>query len=157
MSVNGLNGHNGLNGRNVLRDARLTINMATPSNTVVPWLSARRITDMLFGAVVMGTVGLLIGLLMGGRALPVATGLGLVLGTAIGILGGRRFLISILVGAALGGALAWALAGPERITIGAGAGAAMGGFLGVNISMLLDMRADHKRSAAPKDPQPSRD
>ena len=44
-------------------------------------------------------------------------------------------MISILVGAALGGALAWALAGPERISIGAGAGAAMGGFLGVNISV----------------------
>ncbi|MGH7208788.1 MAG: hypothetical protein ACREIL_05325 [Nitrospiraceae bacterium] len=122
----------------------------------VPWLSARRITDMVFGAVVMGSVGVLIGLLMGGGALPIATGLGLVLGTAIGILRGRRFLISILVGAALGGALAWALAGPEKISIGAGAGAAMGGFLGVNISMLLDMRADRKRSAALEGPRPSR-
>ena len=130
--------------------------MAIPSDATVPWLSARRITDMVFGAVVMGTVGVLIGLLMGGGALPVSTGLGLLLGTAIGILGGRRFLISILVGAVLGGALAWALAGAERISIGAGAGAAMGGFLGVNISMLLDMRADRKRSAAPEDPRPSR-
>jgi len=126
------------------------------SETPVPWLSARRITDMVFGAVVMGTVGVLIGLLMGGGALPIATGLGLVLGTVVGIFQGRRFLISILVGAALGGALAWALAGPERISIGAGAGAAMGGFLGVNISMLLDMRADRKRSATPENPRPSR-
>jgi len=124
------------------------------SETPVSWLSARRITDMVFGAVVMGTVGVLIGLLIGGGALPIATGLGLVLGTVVGIFQGRRFLISILVGAALGGALAWALAGPERISIGAGA--AMGGFLGVNISMLLDMRADRKRSAAPENPRPSR-
>jgi len=126
------------------------------SETPVSWLSARRITDMVFGAVVMGTVGVLIGLLMGGGALPIATGLGLVLGTVVGIFQGRRFLISILVGTALGGALAWAVAGPERISIGAGAGAAMGGFLGVNISMLLDMRADRKRSAAPENPRPSR-
>ena len=124
------------------------------NETPVPWLSARRITDMVFGAVVMGTVGVLIGLLMGGGAFPIATGLGLVLGTVVGILQGRRFLISILVGAALGGALAWALAGPEKISIGAGAGAAMGGSLGVNICMLLDMRADRKRSAALEDPRP---
>lgn len=125
--------------------------MATPSDAPVPWLTARRITDMVFGAVVMGTVGILIGLLMGGGAVPVAGGLGVVLGTAVGIFGGRRFLLSILVGAVLGGALAWALAGPDKVSVGAGAGAAMGGFLGVNISMLLDMRADRKRSAAPED------
>jgi hypothetical protein len=140
--------------KRISRDTRYEFQMSVLDHTPVPWLSARRITDMVFGAVVMGTVGVLIGLLMGGGALPIATGLGLILGTVVGILQGRRFLISILVGAALGGALAWALAGPERISIGAGAGAAMGGFLGVNISMLLDMRADRKRSAAPKDPQP---
>lgn len=125
--------------------------MATPSDAPVPWLTARQITDMVFGAVVMGTVGILIGLLMGGGAVPVAGGLGVVLGTAVGIFGGRRFLLSILVGTVLGGALAWALAGPDKVSVGAGAGAAMGGFLGVNISMLLDMRADRKRSAAPED------
>jgi hypothetical protein len=31
--------------------------------------------------------------------------------------------------------------------VGAGAGAAMGGFLGVQISMLLDMRAAKKKAA----------
>jgi hypothetical protein len=52
-----------------------------------------------------------------------------------------------LVGTLLGGALAWFIAGPERISVGAGAGAAMGGFLGVQISMLLDMRAAKKKAA----------
>lgn len=33
------------------------------------------------------------------------------------------------------------IAGVEKISFGAGAGAAMGGFLGVQISMLLDVRA----------------
>ena len=66
----------------------------------------------------------------------------------LGFLGGRRFLISILVGTVLGGALAWLLAGPDRISYGAGAGAAMGGFLGVQVSMLLDMRAARKAEAA---------
>ena len=40
-----------------------------------------------------------------------------------------------------------------RIRVLAGAGAAMGGFLGVQLSMLLDMWAEHKRQAAQKDPQ----
>lgn len=101
--------------------------------------------DIVFGAAVMGTVGVLIGLLMGRDALPVAAGLGTVLGTLVGVLGGRRFLSSILVGAGLGGALAWLLAGADKISYGAGAGAAMGGFLGVQISMLLDLRAERRR------------
>lgn len=107
---------------------------ATPSTVI----------DVLFGLVVMGTVGMLIGLIMGGGIMPFTSGVGLVLGGAIGFMGGRRFLVSILVGTLLGGALAWAVAGPERISVGAGAGAAMGGFLGIQISMLLDMRRAKK-------------
>lgn len=124
--------------------------------TEVPtsWLSPRKIIDMVFGAVVMGTVGVLIGLIVGRGAPSVAGGLGIALGAVVGIFGGRRFLISILMGTLLGGALAWMLAGSDEISIGAGAGAAMGGFLGVQLSMLLDLWAEHKRQAAQKDPQP---
>lgn len=108
-----------------------------------------RMFDIAFGLAVMGTVGTLIGFIMGGGLMPVAIGLGLVLGGVIGFLGGRRFLVSILVGTLLGGVLAWLVAGAERIWVGAGAGAAMGGFLGVQISMLLDMRAARKANAEP--------
>jgi|ERR1041384_7839227 hypothetical protein len=97
--------------------------------------------DIVFGLAVMGTVGVLIGVIMGGGLMPVAIVLGLAMGGVIGYLGGRRFLISILIGSVLGGALAWLVAGSDRISVGAGAGAAMGGFLGVQISMLLDVRA----------------
>jgi len=117
-------------------------------------MSAGTIVDMLLGAAVMGTVGTLLGLLMGGLALPVAVGAGVLLGTVVGIFGGRRFLISILIGTLLGGALAWLLAGPDKISIGAGAGAAMGGFLGVQFSMLLDLRAERKRASVPDEPKP---
>jgi hypothetical protein len=114
--------------------------------------SIQKMFDIVFGLAVMGTVGTLIGFIMGGGLMPVAIGLGLVLGGVIGFLGGRRFLISILVGTLLGGALAWLVAGEERIWVGAGAGAAMGGFLGVQISMLLDMREARKASPEPADP-----
>jgi len=115
-----------------------------------------KILDILFGAAVMGTVGTLIGLIMGGGIMPLASGAGLVLGGVIGFMGGRRFLVSILVGTLSGGALAWFIAGPERISVGAGAGAAMGGFLGVQISMLLDMRAAKKAASQSADPFVSR-
>ncbi len=114
----------------------------------------QKIFDIVFGLAVMGTVGTLIGYIMGGGLIPVAIGLGLALGGVIGFLGGRRFLISILVGTLLGGLLAWVVAGEERIWVGAGAGAAMGGFLGVQISMLLDMRAARKSSPESAAPQP---
>ncbi len=108
--------------------------------------------DIAFGLAVMGTVGLLIGVIMGGGLMPVAIVLGLAMGGVIGYLGGRRFLVSILIGSLLGGALAWLVAGPERIWVGAGAGAAMGGFLGVQISMLLDVRAARKAQSKSVDP-----
>jgi len=109
--------------------------------------AALKVVDILFGMAVMGTVGVLIGMISGGGIMPLASGAGLVLGGFIGFMGGRRFLASILVGTLLGGGLAWFIAGPERISVGAGAGAAMGGFLGVQISMLLDMRAAKKKAA----------
>jgi hypothetical protein len=115
-----------------------------------------KVFDILFGVAVMGTVGTLIGIIMGGGIMPLASGTGLVLGGVIGFMGGRRFLVSILMGTLLGGALAWVIAGPERISVGAGAGAAMGGFLGVQISMLLDMRAAKKAASKPADPSLSR-
>jgi len=110
-------------------------------------LPTRKLIDIILGVVVMGTVGTLIGLIMGGGLVPLAVGIGLVMGGVVGFLGGRRFLISILIGTVLGGLLAWLVAGADRISVGAGAGAAMGGFLGVQISMLLDMRAARKAAA----------
>jgi hypothetical protein len=111
--------------------------------------------DIALGIAVMGTVGTLIGLTMGGGLMPVAISVGLGLGVVIGFLGGRRFLVSILVGTVLGGVLAWTMAGIERIWVGAGAGAAMGGFLGVQISMLLDVRAAKKAASEQVGTSPS--
>ena len=117
-------------------------------------ISLRKGLDIVFGMAVMGTVGTLIGMIMGEASVPVTAGLGALLWAVVGFLGGRRFLISILIGTAMGGALAWFVAGFEKISVGAGAGAAMGGFLGVQISMLLDMRAARKASSDSVEPHP---
>lgn len=125
----------------------------TPSPGSSASVSPRKLIDMLLGAVVMGTVGALIGILMGDELIAVAIGIGVAMGTVIGMFGGRRFLISIVLGTLAGGALAWLVAGADKISFGAGAGAAMGGFLGVQSSMLLDLWAEHKRTAGVKGSQ----
>jgi len=66
------------------------------------------------------------------------------LGAGVGFFGGRRFFASIFVGTILGGLLAWGLGGVDAVTVGASSGAAMGGFLGVWISMLLDLLQQRK-------------
>ncbi len=118
-------------------------------------MARTKVFDIALGIVVMGTVGILIGMTMGGGLMPVAIVIGVVLGVVIGFLGGRRFLASILVGTVLGGVLAWLMAGADRIWVGAGAGAAMGGFLGVQISMLLDARAAKKAASEQVETSPS--
>jgi hypothetical protein len=123
----------------------------TPSPLSPTPASPRKLIDILLGAMVMGTVGALIGVLMGDELIVVAIGIGVAMGVVIGMFGGRRFLISIVLGALAGGALAWFVAGTDKISFGAGAGAAMGGFLGVQSSMLLDLWAEHKRTAGAKE------
>jgi hypothetical protein len=123
----------------------------TPSPLSPTPASPRKLIDILLGAVVMGTVGALIGVLMGDELIVVAIGIGVAMGVVIGMFGGRRFLISIVLGALAGGALAWFVAGTDKISFGAGAGAAMGGFLGVQSSMPLDLWAEHKRTAGAKE------
>jgi hypothetical protein len=123
----------------------------TPSPLSPAPASPRKLIDILLGAVVMGTVGALIGVLMGDELIVVTIGIGVAMGVVIGMFGGRRFLISIVLGALAGGALAWFVAGTDKISFGAGAGAAMGGFLGVQSSMLLDLWAEHKRTAGAKE------
>jgi hypothetical protein len=91
--------------------------------------SPRKVIDILLGAVVMGTVGALIGVLMGDELIVVAIGIGVAMGVVIGMF----------------------VAGTDKISFGAGAGAAMGGFLGVQSSMLLDLWAEHKRTAGAKE------
>lgn len=125
----------------------------TPSPLISAPVSTRRLIDILFGAAVMGTVGALIGVLMRDELIAVSIGIGVAMGTVIGMFGGRRFLISIVLGTLAGGALAWLLAGTDTISFGAGAGAAMGGFLGVQSSMLLDLWGEHKRTGGAKKSQ----
>ena len=111
-------------------------------------MSGSKIFDVLLGAVVLGTVGVLIGLSMGMVFLPAGIVIGICLGAGVGYFGGRQFFLSIFVGTIVGGLLAWGLGGVDAVTIGASSGAAMGGFMGVWVSMLLDHLRQRKQSAS---------
>ena len=58
-----------------------------------PPISSRKVIDMLLGAVVMGTVGVLIGVLMDNQMIVLVTAAGVAMGAVIGMFGGRRFLM----------------------------------------------------------------
>ncbi len=96
----------------------------------------------------LGTVGTLVGLSMGMGFLPAGIVIGMCLGAGVGYLGGRDFFLSIFVGTIVGGVLAWSLGGVDAVTIGASSGAAVGGFLGVWVSMLLDLLRQRKQLAS---------
>jgi len=124
------------------------------------WRSQRaRVTfDMVLGAAVFGIVGAAIGYYLNTTgSIFMAGAIGTVFGFMIGLLGGRRFFVSIICGALIGGALAALIAGRQAIPLGAGSGGAMGGFIGVQLGMLLDLWRQRKasvRSEPPADPPP---
>ena len=93
-----------------------------------PPISSRKVIDMLLGAVVMGTVGMLIGVLMNNQMIVLVTAAGVAMGAVIGVFGGRRFLMSILLGTILGGGLAWLVAGTARYHWGPAPGPRWEGF-----------------------------
>ena len=108
---------------------------------------------MVFGSIVFGIVGLAIGYYMNVRGgIAVAGLIGMLLGLFIGILGGRRFFISIVCGAILVATLFGLVSGCDAVPLGAGVGGAMGGFVGVQLGMLLDLWRQRKASAASNQP-----
>lgn len=108
-----------------------------------------KVFDILLGSAVLGTVGGLIGMFMGEGFLWPALLLGIMLGAGVGFLGGRQLFLGIFIGTVLGGLLAWGLGGVDTVTVGAASGAAMGGFLGIWISMLWDVFSQRKAEAPP--------
>ena len=97
----------------------------------------------LFGAVVTGVTGAVIGSIIGGPpwAIGVAA-IGVVIGVIVSRLGGGLFPRYITAGALSCGLLAVYLRGADVVLLGAAVGGAMGGFLAVNVRM-FSSRADH--------------
>ncbi|HEY5648594.1 MAG TPA: hypothetical protein VIU33_03785 [Nitrospiria bacterium] len=92
--------------------------------------------DLLLGVLIMGVNGAVIGSTIGG---PLVTGisaaLGIALGAFIATLQARVFFVSVLSGMVIGGLACLVIGRPDVLIVGAGSGAAIGGFIGVNIDL----------------------
>lgn len=104
--------------------------------------NAKSLRVSLPGMAVTGITGGLIGSFIGGPAWIIGVALiGALVGAIVWRLGGQRFFLYIVIGAALGGLLATYLSGTESALLGSAVGGAMGGFLGVNFSLAASKRS----------------
>ncbi|MEE2987580.1 MAG: hypothetical protein VX667_07310 [Nitrospinota bacterium] len=95
-------------------------------------------SDVIFGVVLMGGTGILIGLVIHSGVASLFAGiLGVIIGGLIGWLGGRRFLVIICLGALTGTYLGYRTGDRDIMIIAAGSGAAISGFLGAQLELFL--------------------
>ena len=88
--------------------------------------------------VLIGTTGILIGLVMDSPLLMAIAGfLGMVVGGFIGWLGGRRYMVIICVGVLIGAWLGYRTGDRDILIIAAGTGGAIAGFMGAQIELFF--------------------
>ncbi|MEK7748335.1 MAG: hypothetical protein AAB300_04605 [Nitrospirota bacterium] len=89
------------------------------------------------GMAVTGFVGGLIGSFLGQWFyLPIGALIGAMVGYVVWSFGERLFFLFIIMGGLSGGLLSFYLAGESTFILGAAVGGAIGGFLGVNATLL---------------------
>ena len=92
------------------------------------------LNNIIFGIILMGTTGLLIGLFLQSPLLMILVGtFGIIIGWLVGWLEGRRFMIIIVLGAAIGAFLGYRSKDQDIMIMATGSGAAIAGFLGAQI------------------------
>ena len=90
--------------------------------------------NIISGVVLMGTTGLLIGYFLHSPLLMFLAGaLGVIIGWLVGWLGGRRFMVFILLGTGIGAFLGYQSGDQDVIIMATGSGAAIAGFLGAQM------------------------
>ena len=82
----------------------------------------------------MGTTGLLIGFFLHSRLLMILAGaLGIIIGWLVGWLGGRYFMVLILLGTAIGALFGYQSGDQDIMIMATGSGAAIAGFIGAQM------------------------
>ena len=90
--------------------------------------------EIYLGMTLIGTTGILIGLVMESLLLIAIAGfLGTVVGGFVGWLGGRRFMVIICLGVLIGAYLGYRIGDRDILCIAAGTGGAIVGFMGAQI------------------------
>ena len=95
--------------------------------------------DIALGMLILGGTGALIGYVLDSGLLSGVAGvLGLLIGSLVGWLGGRRFLLIICVGAVTGAAIGYQSGDRDILIMAAGSGAAIAGFIGAQVQRFYD-------------------
>ena len=94
--------------------------------------------EIYIGMALIGTTGLLIGLVMDSPLLMViASFLGLVVGGFVGWLGGYRYMVIICVGVLVGAYFGYRTGDRDILIISAGTGGAIAGFMGAQLELFF--------------------
>ena len=95
--------------------------------------------DIPFGTLLMGTTGVLIGLVVDSAMAIIFVGiLGALIGGLVGWAGGRVFLIIICFGVLIGAFLGYRTGDRDILIIAAGTGGAIAGFMGAQVSLFFN-------------------
>jgi len=90
--------------------------------------------EIYLGMTLIGTTGILIGLVMDSPLLMAIAGfLGTVIGGFVGWIGGRRYMIIVCLGLLIGAYLGYRTGDRDILIIAAGTGGAIAGFMGAQI------------------------
>jgi len=94
--------------------------------------------EIYLGMALIGTTGLLIGLVMGSSLLMAIAGfLGIVVGGFVGWLGGSRYMVIICLGVLVGAYLGYRTGDRDILIIAAGTGGAIAGFIGAQLELFF--------------------
>jgi hypothetical protein len=94
--------------------------------------------DIPFGTLLMGTTGVLIGVVIDSEMAMVVVGLlGSLIGGLVGWAGGRAFLIIICFGVLMGAFLGYLTGDRDILIMATGTGGAIAGFMGAQVSLFL--------------------
>ena len=94
--------------------------------------------DILFGTLLMGTTGVLIGVVVDSKMAMIVVGLlGSLIGGLVGWAGGRVFLVIICFGVLVGAFLGYRTGDRDILIMAAGTGGAIAGFIGTQVSLFL--------------------
>jgi len=94
--------------------------------------------NIYLGTLLLGTTGVLIGVVVDSLFLTLVAGaLGALVGSLIGWLGGRRYLITICVGVLLGAWLGHQSGDRDILIMAAGTGGAISGFIANQLELFF--------------------
>ena len=97
--------------------------------------------DVIFGGLLLGVTGILIGVVVNsGVAMVVGVALGVLIGGLVGWLGGRIYLLIICFGVLVGAILGYRTGDRDIFIMASGAGGAISGFFGAQVQLFLERK-----------------